>query len=374
MGEAWTYVTPDAKKAKRNRKMPSATDNTAIRAAYFREQTRNQHEPRPRAPPPPPPSKVRSFLLLTPWSSIVSWAFLVTGLVTYIINAPKLADITVTLMDNVEYASSLPYVSHLYKAISSYIISGTLGLVSILVGAIAAYIHIKHVVNGPFWTTLHRTFLTSTLLIGLLYLVACIAWFVILMNYVSSWMTALWTFEQGATVQAQVLASNATLASSDVCVDACLNLAQYPFFGTDGCVCDATSASGLATVAHQARGKGMWVLVGVAAICVGLIHSAVNVAADMGGTWVVINAEIVNVLYNNKDQEAGDEEGDEDDDAVSGISSAINTTPATHTKEYVKSRLGVGGIGTLGTLGSVPGHLAAPSQLQHASGVFSSNV
>ena len=136
----------------------------------------------------------------------------------------------------------------------------------------------------------------------------------------------------------------------------------------------------------------MWVKGGVAAVCVGLVLSVVNVAADMGGTWVVIHAEVQNVVYRDSRKEAYEDEDDDDDDAVSGISSAVNTTPATQTKEYVKSRLGggggggggeshaisaLGGLGSLGSLGAVPGHLAAPShlqQLQHASGVFSSNV
>ena len=334
---------------------------------------------------------------------------------TYIINAPKLFDLSDALIAVVHQTegagtswADVPsaYVSRLHTTLSSYVISGILGLVSILVGGVAAYIHIKHVVNGPFWGALHRTFLTTTLLLGLLYVVACLAWFVILMTYVGSWMTALWAFEQGAAVQAGVLAaaaSSLTQGGAGVCADACLNLGAYPFFGgvvvaddhaasMVGCVCDAEVAAGLGGLAGQARGKGMWVLVGVAAVCVGLVLSVVNVAADMGGTWVVIHAEVQNVVYRDSRKEAYEDEDDDDDDAVSGISSAVNTTPATQTKEYVKSRLGggggggggeshaisaLGGLGSLGSLGAVPGHLAAPShlqQLQHASGVFSSNV
>ena len=326
---------------------------------------------------------------------------------TYIINAPKLFDLSDALIAVVHQTegagpswADVPsaYVSRLHTTLSSYVISGILGLVSILVGGVAAYIHIKHVVNGPFWGALHRTLLTTTLLLGLLYVVACLAWFVILMMYVGSWMTALWAFEQGAAVRAGALAaaSSLTQGGAEVCVDACLNLGAYPFFGgvvvedhavgMRGCVCDAEVVAGLGGLAGQARGKGMWVLVGVVAVCVGLVLSVVNVAADMGGTWVVIHAEVQNVVYRDSRKEAYE---DGDDDAVSGISSAVNTTPATQTKEYVKSRLGGGGgggggeshaisaLGGLGSLGAVPGHLAAPShlqQLQHTSGVFSSNV
>ena len=46
--------------------------------------------------------------------------------------------------------------------------------------------------------------------------------------------------------------------------------------------------------------------------------------------------------------------------------SAVNTTPATHTKEYVKSRLG--------SMGAVPGHVALGGNVASSGVVFSSNV
>lgn len=349
-------------------------DTTAIRAKWLTEQTghqpRNEQQTQPRGPPVKgKPSKLRNFLLLTPWSSIVSWAFLATGLVTYVINAPKLNNLTRSLLEGVNGDQNLTYISRLETLLSSHVISGILGLVSIVVGGIAAYIHIKHVVNGPFWGGLHRTFLTSTLLLGLLYLVACVAWFVILMNYVSSWMTALWTFQQGASLAADALvAAGASGVAGDglECVDGCFSLASYPFLGTNGCICNAETAAQAASVASMARGKGMWVLVGVVAVCVGLIHSVVNVAADMGGTWVKINAEIVNCVMYEKGADDGDSQRGWDDSSVSGVSSAVNTTPATHTKEYVKSRLG--------SIAAVPGHVALGGNGANSGVVFSSNV
>lgn len=313
---------------------------------------------------------MRNLLLLTPWSSIVSWAFLATGLVTYTVNASKLADLSAAVLDAVHSDVNASYIARVETILSSHVVSGILGLVSIVVGGIAAYIHIKHVVNGPFWGALHRTFLTSALLLGLLYLVGCVAWFMILMNYVSSWMIALWTFQEGATQAANALvAGTAAGVAGDglACIDGCLSLAWFPFFATEGCICEAQSLARLASLASTARGKGTWVLVGVAAVCVGLIHSAVNVAADMGGTWVVINAEIVNCVTYDKGGDDGDREQGGDGGATSsGISSAVNTTPATHTKEYVKSRLG--------SMGAVPGHVALGGNVASSGVVFSSNV
>ncbi|MEO2193564.1 MAG: hypothetical protein ABGY24_14050 [bacterium] len=313
---------------------------------------------------------MRNLLLLTPWSSIVSWAFLATGLVTYTVNASKLADLSGAVLDAVHSDVSASYTARVEMILSSHVVSGILGLASIVVGAIAAYIHIKHVVNGPFWGALHRTFLTSALLLGLLYLVGCVVWFVIVMNYMSSWMTALWTFEEGATQAANALvAGMAGGVAGDglTCVDACLSLSRFPFLASEGCICEAQSLAGLAVLASSARGKGTWVLVGVAAICLGLIHSAANVAADMGGTWVVINAEVVNCVTYDKGGDEGESEWGGDGGAASGgISSAVNTTPATHTKEYVKSRLG--------SMGAVPGHVALGGNVASSGVVFSSNV
>ena len=102
----------------------------------------------------------------------MSWAFLVTGLVTYTVNASKLADLSAAVLDAVHSDISASYIARVETVLSSHVVSGILGLVSIVVGAIASYIHIKHVVNGPFWGALNRTFLTSVLLLGLLYLVA----------------------------------------------------------------------------------------------------------------------------------------------------------------------------------------------------------
>ena len=294
----------------------------------------------------------------------MSWAFIVTGLVTYVLNAPKFADLSLALFDAVQ-GTRTPFNRYANTTISSYVVSGILGLVSILVGGVAAYIHIKHVVNGPLWSGLHRTFLTSVLMLGLMYLVACVIWFVIVMNYVSSWCVGLWGFEERAAAAAGSLSQLAL--DGDVCEDACVALSQFPFLGAMGCVCDGESAGAMAQLASAARGKGMWVLVGVAAVCIGLIHSVVNVAADMGGTWVVINAEIVNYTYKEKNGSGsgngsdvtgggdksvgyggpyayGGKVGSEADLEASAVTSAVNTTPATNGMKAMKSRLCVSNI------------------------------
>ena len=75
----------------------------------------------------------------------------------------------------------------------------------------------------------------------------------------------------------------------------------------------------------------------------------------------------MNCVTYDKDGDEGDSERGGDGGAVSsGVSSAVNTTPATHTKEYVKSRLG--------SMGAVPGHIALGGNMASSGVVFSSNV
>lgn len=118
---------------------------------------------------------LKSFLLLTPWSSVVSWAFLVSGAVVYTLNASKTSTKTQLLLDAIE-SSENPYNANLEKIISSTTISSILVIVSILVGVVASWIHIKGVLGGHLWGSSTRLIFISLLTIGLLYLVGCFSW------------------------------------------------------------------------------------------------------------------------------------------------------------------------------------------------------
>lgn len=159
---------------------------------------------------------LKSFLLLAPWSSIVSWAFLVTGLIIYTLNAKKLSTRTSNLLD-LTNSDVNPYNRYLETIMSSHVVSGILGIVCIIVGAIASWIHIKHVVGGPWWGSFRRFTLTLLLALGLAYLVACLAWFLLLMNYTSSWSTALWSLED-ASSEAAIVLENKQIDAEQGCI------------------------------------------------------------------------------------------------------------------------------------------------------------
>jgi len=79
---------PDNIPRRRHPSIHPSRDNTAIRAKYFTEQTtqpprndrgrQQQQQQQQSTVPRGRSSRMRNFLLLTPWSSIVSWAFLAT--------------------------------------------------------------------------------------------------------------------------------------------------------------------------------------------------------------------------------------------------------------------------------------------------------
>ena len=127
---------------------------------------------------------LKSTILLVPWSSIASWAFLASGLVIYSLNASKVSEKTQTILDITE-SNVNAYNRHLETIISTSIISIILGIVGIFVGVLAAWIHVKDVLEGLRWGSATRFVLNGLLTIGLLYSFACIAWYDFLIELIS---------------------------------------------------------------------------------------------------------------------------------------------------------------------------------------------
>lgn len=72
-----------------------------------------------------------------------------------------------------------------------------------------------------------------------------------------------------------------------------MNLRQFPFLKTNSCICDYQGAVNIQTLASKARGKAIWLLVGISCAAAGILLSIINVAADIGGVYVSITPEIV---------------------------------------------------------------------------------
>lgn len=94
----------------------------------------------------------------------------------YGLNVSKLSTRTIHILDVTESDVS-PYNKHLETIVSSNIISLILGLLSIVVGAIASWIHIKDILGGHSWGSVTRFIVNLVLSIGLIYLLACFAWY-----------------------------------------------------------------------------------------------------------------------------------------------------------------------------------------------------
>jgi hypothetical protein len=74
---------------------------------------------------------------------------------------------------------------------------------------------------------------------------------------------------------------------------ACMNLRQFPYLKTNSCICDFQGVVDIQTLASNARGKAIWLLVGISCAVAGILLSIINVAADIGGVYVAITPEIV---------------------------------------------------------------------------------
>ena len=118
---------------------------------------------------------------------------------------------------NITQSKENGYTRHLDTMLTSYIISNVLLVVSMLVGVVASWIHIKHVLKGSFWGPFRRFTLVSILSLGVLYLTACLIRFSILMNYLTSWAMALWNLEEASFATASFL-KDKDASSSDVCL------------------------------------------------------------------------------------------------------------------------------------------------------------
>ncbi|KAI8109083.1 hypothetical protein M9435_005499 [Picochlorum sp. BPE23] len=286
MGELWQYITPDTKGKGR----PKEKDSTAIRAKWFHE---NQNNNRNKAADASKSSKwtLKSAILLAPWSSILSWAFQITGIILYVMNADKASRRTKDIL-TITNSDENGYTRHLNTMLNSYIISNILLVVCILVGAIASWIHIKHVLRGSLWGPFRRFTLVSILSVGVLYLTACLVWFLILMNYLTSWAMALWNLEDASFATASVLQSR-DVDSSDVCLPACLDLRRFPFLASASCTCSPKDVETIGSMASDTKGKVIWLLVGVTCAMTGILLSIINVAADIGGVNVPMSQQIV---------------------------------------------------------------------------------
>lgn len=132
---------------------------------------------------------------MTPWGSILSCSFLISGTIIFAIYAKKAYLYSEAIIQESGSVQNR-YDRYLHSFLSSDIITSCLGVACILLGISAAWLHIRQLIKGYRWGHFMFSFSTTFFIVSIALLLGCIVWFLILSCYISSWMMAMWSLER----------------------------------------------------------------------------------------------------------------------------------------------------------------------------------
>lgn len=149
-----------------------------------------------------------------PWFSILSWAFFISGLALYAMNAKGAHELALSIFSAIGVDKST-YLNRINAILSSYIITIALGVGCLTVSCVAAIINIRHVVSERQWNGWRSFTSTTFYALSLLYCLPCTVWFLVVTIGVTSWATCLWILERATMVTITGIEDG--VVAADVC-------------------------------------------------------------------------------------------------------------------------------------------------------------